>query len=302
MSYCRKTIIKVAFLILPLALISCTSTSLEFWRQVPIQIARVTQTESYQQTFRISTPSIKKVDLPERNRLLDTRMDAIFTSMIGSRNWQYLKNLYGVSDIRNEFMRGEIHMDGLMNFVVYLDPSDINYVVIEGTGRYFALRDKTDAILMSGDFHILPQRYSLKLFSSGCIPLDVKLYTTRIPGKTTFYKPALMRYDLNIDTTNNSTNTYSIKYENDHLAYLDMDNDGTYDKENELVASLSMKKTRYPQVKLFDLSGLLFIKKDYTVSKKAELGSIIASESEGQRQCVINSKPANIKEPGPTEE
>ena len=294
MSYLRRIATKVAYFAVPFILMSCANSSLNIFRQVPIQIARVPQTESYKQEFLISTPSIDKLDNPERDRLRDARMDTIFTSLIGRRNWQYLKNLYGVSDIRNELINGDIYLNGLMNFVAYLDPTDdphdVNYVVIEGTGRYFAIRKKTDAILMSGDFHIEPQRYSLDAFSSGCIPLDVKIYTTRIPGKTTFYKEVLVRYDLLIDTSNEKKNTYSILYKENHPVYLDMNNDHKYEKEIELIASMSMKNTRYPQVKLFDLSGLRFIKMNYKIRKEAELKSLKMSESESQRQCVVNQQ------------
>ena len=303
MIYLLKTITKAAYVAVPLLLISCADNSLEFWRQVPIQIARVTQTESYKQTFRIETPLTKNMKNPEKDHKLDERMDKIFTSLIGPRNWQYLKNLYGVSDIRDELIKGKIHMDGLINFVVYLDPTDLDYIVIEGSGRYFAIRDKTSAILMSGDFYIPPQRNFIGSLDnssknsptngliSGCIPLDIKIYTTRIPGKTTYYKDVKVRYELNIDTTNKEHNAYSINYEKNHSAYLDIDNDGSFDKDRDFIASLEMK-SRYQQVKLFDLSGMAFIKKNYRIAQYVKLKNMAASKIEQKRQCINTSDPA----------
>ena len=277
---------RLMLLVLLFLLTSCASNTAEIWRQVPIQMARVTQTESYSQTFLISTSEIKREeDRAEKDKLLDARMDRIFTTMIGTGNWQHLKNLYGISSIRNELMNRQIHMDGLLNFVVYLDPNDIRYIVIEGTGRYFAIRDATDAILMSGDFHITPQRYSLKSLERGCIPLDINLYISQIPGKTTYYKEMNVRYNLLINKVKKSKNAYTINYDRDHLAYLDMNNDDIYDPDDELIAAMKLN-SRYQHVKLFDLSGLLFVKKDYRISEQAELEATIVGKQQQERQCV----------------
>lgn len=273
---------------LSLLLASCAKQSYEFWRQVPIQLARVSQQESYRQTFTISTPEIKSIrDDTKRNNALDQRMDRIFIHMLGSVNWQYLKNHYGIQSIRNELMNGKIHMEGLINFNVYLDQfvgDDVGHLVIEGSGRFFAIRDKTRAILMSGDFTILPQRYALSELAQGCLPLDIILYTTRIPGETTFYQESVVRYDLIMNLDRKEQDTYSIDYDSRHLAYLDMNEDGIYDAKTELIASM-MLNDRHRHVKLFDLSGRHLIKNTYELTA-AEESDIASDEEDNHRQCV----------------
>ncbi|HEC19021.1 MAG TPA: hypothetical protein ENI97_06715 [Gammaproteobacteria bacterium] len=271
---------------LGLLLAACSTKDLEFWRQVPIQMTRVTQTESYTQTFRLNNAFIDRKEQPARDQALDENMDKIFTTMIGAKNWQYLKDLYGISTIRDELIDGKIHMDGLITFNAYIDPTDLKHLVIEGSGRYFAIRDKTDAILMSGNFQIPPQRYRIKTLDRGCIPLDIKLYTTRIPGKTTYFKKTLIHYDLNIDTSNAEYKAYALIYDNPHAAYLDLDNNGIFDPETEHIANLNMTN-KYHHVKIFDLRGLNLIKMNYHIDEKARLSSKLEGKKDQQRQCVI---------------
>ncbi len=273
---------------LSLLLVSCAQKTYEFWRQVPIQLARVSQQESYRQTFTISTPEIESIrDISKKNNALDQRMDRIFIHMLGSVNWQYLKNHYGIQSIRNELMDGKIHMEGLINFNVYLDHfvgDEVGHMVIEGSGRFFAIRDKTNAILMSGDFKVFPQRYTLSQLEQGCFPLDVNLYTTRIPGETTFYQESVVRYDIIMNLDRKDQDTYSIDYDSEHMTYLDMNDDGVYDPTSELIASMVMNN-KHRHVKLFDLSGRHLIKNTYELTA-AEESDISRDEEYNSRQCV----------------
>lgn len=274
----RLVLVAITFIVT-----ACASEKLEIWRQIPIQMTRVSQTESFTQTFLLKAPSIQEKEISARDKALDERMDNIFTNMAGAKNWQLLKNLYGISSVRNELMNGDIHMDGLFNFNVYLDPTDFDYLVLEGSGRFFAIRDKTDAILMSGDFHMPPQRYSIAFMSEGCLPLDIKLYITRIPGRTTYYKDIMVRYDLIIDTSNAADTAYAIDYASDHFAFLDLNHDGKFDPQEELFASLKMNGL-HRQAKLFDIRGLLFVKQNYDISAEAKLATAISGKKE--RRCV----------------
>lgn len=277
-----KLSVVIAIIIL---ITGCGDKGLDFLRQVPIQMARVTQTDSYSQTFIINSPAIREKEGAERDYALDEKMDNIFTHMIGAKNWQHLKDLYGISSLRNELIARRIHIDGMISFTIYLDPIDFDYIVLEGSGRYFAIRDETEAILMSGDFSIPPQRYAIEALKTGCVPMDAKLYTTRIPGKTTYYKDKLIRYDLIIDTLNASKDAYSIDYSSTHLGYMDMNGDGEYDAENEVFAILKLNET-YQQAKLFDIQGLQFIRQNYRISPEAKLNAAYSRRVDQQRQCV----------------
>ena len=280
-------------------LAACSSIPDEWqiWRQVPIQMSRVPQTDSYKQTYVIDVDQVKSNEELTKTEKQDKRMDQIFNTLIGEKNWQNLKNLYGVNDIRDEVVSGDVSMEGTINFTAYLDPVDQNYIVLEGSGRFFAIRNRIKSsqeqlktILLSGDYHIVPQRYPISSLKSTCIPMDIKIYTTRIPGKITYYHDATIRYDLRIKSY--KKNVYSLNYQSEHKGYLDMDNDGEY-KSNEYMASLKMN-SEYYHVKLIDLSGLEFIK-NYTdeTKKKANLDLKIAElqmasrkTAQKDRQCV----------------
>lgn len=248
--------------------ISCSAIPDEWqiWRQVPIQMARVSQTESYRQVYLINADSMKNDDKLTENEKLDRRMDQIFIRLIGQKNWQNLKNIYGVHDIRDEVMTGKIRMEGIVNFTAYLDPLDHDYVVMEGSGRFFAIRTVVNTILLSGDYHIPPQRYRINDLKSECIPLDINIYTTRIPGKITYYHGATIRYDLKI--RNYKKNVFSVNYQSDHLGYLDLNSDGSY-QSDELMASLTMNRS-YNHAKLIDLSGLEYVKTQYKDKSKGK--------------------------------
>lgn len=279
--------------VITILLTSCSSVpdELQIWRQVPIQMARVTQTDSYRQTFLIDTDALKIDEKLTEKEKQDKRMDQVFNALIGDKNWQNLKNLYGVNDIRDEVIDGEVRMEGTVNFTAYLDPLDHDYVILEGSGRFFALRAREQTILLSGDYHIAPQRYQIGEFGSSCIPMDISIYTTRIPGKVTFYHGATVRYNLNIKSYRK--NVFSLDYKKAHMGYLDINNDNEY-QPDELMASLKMDET-YHHVKLIDLSGLEFVKNKYQDKAKgksrieleiAELEMEAEKSKQKNRQCV----------------
>ena len=283
-----KTIsLSLLILVTTLQLASCSNTeSVEIWRQIPIQMARVTQTDSYTQTFILdiadnATNTELSIDARQQ---LDARMDQIFIKLIGARNWQYLKNLYGVSSIRDELINKRIHMEGLVNFTAYLDPINNRYVIMEGSGRFFAVRNKTGEILLSGDYHIAPQRYKIDDFESGCIPMETNIYTTRIPGKPTYYKDAIIQYDLIINNEDINNNTFSVDYRREHFAYIDLNSDNNYDA-SEIFASLKLKG-RHHHAKLLDLSGLSFVKNNYKISDATALEAAKTANIDRQKSCV----------------
>lgn len=283
--FCRTGV--AAVLVCTTLLAACSNTeSLEIWRQVPIQMARATQTDSYRQIFLLGNGNASNPETmtADQRRAYDERMDRTFIKLIGSRNWQHMKNLYGVSSIREELISQQIHMEGLVSFSVYLDPLNHDYVIMEGTGRFFAVRQKTGIILMSGDFHVTPQRYRISDFRKGCIPMEAATYTTRIPGKPTYYNNSIIHYDLRIKTVGSDGKAFSVDYDSDHKAYLDMNNDGRYEG-SELFAMLKLDP-RYSQAKLLDLRGIGFIRNDYDIDGKTRSQAEQAAMDDKGRKCV----------------
>lgn len=259
------------YLLIPIVLfilVGCSSDYIKFWKIIPLQLSRVAQQESYEQSFIIKVENEASLNKNELEIRRDEKMDAIFSSMIGVENWQYLKNHYGIHDIRDELIAKQIKLHGMINFIAYLDPIDksdsLLHIVLEGTGKYFAVRNSTHAILMSGDFKILPQRFSLKNLNDGCIALDVNLYTTRIPGETTYYHPITMRYELRMKST--TKDTYTIDYSAEHKGYLQISGN----KEYEHIADIKFKDD-FSHVKLFDLRGSEFINNRYKISDEVRV-------------------------------
>ncbi|MFX0211931.1 MAG: hypothetical protein ACFFDT_38505 [Candidatus Hodarchaeota archaeon] len=95
---------------------------------IPIQIARVSQMESYEQTFTflesIPQEGTQDIDFWTRIQEQTRKMDDIFIRLLGPINWQNLKDLYGLRSIRDELISKKIYIQGLINLTVYLDPVD----------------------------------------------------------------------------------------------------------------------------------------------------------------------------------
>ncbi len=276
-----------AALICVALLAGCSDTEkLEIWRQIPIQMARATQTDSYKQIFQLDPGnggSLESISAEARGAF-DKRMDLIFTKLIGSRNWQHMKNLYGVNSIREELFARQIHMEGLVSFSTYLDPLDHDYVIMEGSGRFFAVRKKTGIIMMSGDFHVTPQRYRIHKLRKGCIPMEVVTYTTRIPGKPTYYNNTVIHYDLRIKTVGDEKKAFSVDYDSQHEAFLDLNSNDKYET-NELIGTMQLNG-RYSQAKLLDLNGIEFIRKAYDFDDNTLLQAAQAASVDKGKSCV----------------
>ena len=264
----------------------CGSSRIDIWRVLPIQLGRVTQTESYQQRFIFKEDNNQNLtDLSaEQQAQLDARLDQTFNILLGAKNWQHLKNLYGVDAIRTELFGNAIHIDGLMNFTAYLDPESVDYAIIEGSGRFFTIRENNGEILQSGDFHIEPQRYKLSAIQSGCIPVETTIFTTRIPGKTTYYKNALIQYDLYFKKIKNDKRAFTIDYDRPHPSYIDLNGDGHYDS-SEHFADLIFNG-RHHQAKIFDFAGLNFIKDDYRSDARSAAEAKLAAQEDKSRPCI----------------
>ena len=263
----------------------------DLWRQIPIQMARATQTDSYRQVFLLGkSDGVNYDNMNEKQRgEFDANMDRVFDHLIGPRNWQHMKNLYGVNTIREEIIKGDIYMEGLVSFSAYLDPMDHDFIVMEGSGRFFAVRDKTGNIMMSGDYHIVPQRYRIKDLSRGCIPLQANTYTTRIPGKPTYYNNAAIQYDLIIKNLANKDEAFSVDYNVLHQAFLDLDDDDTYEA-NELFAKLKLSG-RHRQAKVLDLRGIGFIRKDYKFDAVTRSDAKKNADEDVSRSCTCGKDP-----------
>ncbi|NOQ13628.1 MAG: hypothetical protein GQ583_03980 [Methyloprofundus sp.] len=228
----------------------------------PIQLSRIHQTETYIQKLsfldNFTVESI--VDPGQRMSAQTLEMDKIFKQLLGKRNWQNLKDSYGLGNLRNELLENNIYIQGITNLSVYLDAFDSDYFSIEGSGRFFLIRKKTGAILLVGDYTISDKVYSIQDLERGYLIFDVKTIISRIPGQVTYYHEAPLKYKIYIDNSLGENGVYSIDYGKKHQAYL-VEDDEILSKAS-FFASLIFK-TPKRATKLFDFRGINFIRRDY---------------------------------------
>ena len=253
------TIARVIFVLLVLFTSSC-STVENITNFVPVQLTRVPHTEVYNQTFDI-TSSIDEQYPPlseeQRKKKIDTNMDNIFMSLLGDKNWQYLKDLYGGGSIREEVIDGTVYIHGLINSTIYLEPKQHKKFIMEGSGRWLVINKKDQQILLSGDTHVRPEEYDLAQFKKGKLTIDLDLYVTRIPKRPSYYNKAKVIMELIVDTTQAEKEVFAINYIARHNLYI-VHKDGTKTKFAYLVFEKSGHK-----YKIVDLRGIGFVENDY---------------------------------------
>lgn len=119
---------------------------------MPIQIGRVHQTETYKQSFSFLRDGFEASDQTDLLRSQTRLMDQTFRKLLGDDNWQILKDSYGTGNLRKEILDDKIYLRGITSLSIYSDANDADLFSIQGFGRFYLIRDRTDAILMTGDF------------------------------------------------------------------------------------------------------------------------------------------------------
>lgn len=230
----------------------------EVIRQVPVQMARVPQLETYKQVFTIGSveetyATYAAAELAEVNALEE--IDQVFQKLIGQQNWQTLKDHYGIGDIRDELVNEEIYLRGSLMMMIYLDPVDHDVFLVEGQGQYFLIRQKTGLIMLNGAFMVRSSSHGIADLDKEELPVTIELITTRIPGRETYYNPSEVVYKMAIDHSLGHEGIYALDYDAKHKVFL-ADKEIGHMKLDSLPAS-------GPSKKLIDLRGRHFLKKDY---------------------------------------
>ena len=248
--------------LISLASLAWVLTGCSITQIVPIQLSRIHQTETYVQKLSfLDNFSVESIVDPDQRMSAQTlKMDKIFKQLLGNKNWQNLKDSYGFGNLRNELLENNIYIQGLVNLSIYPDAFDSDYFSVEGTGRFFLIRNKTGAILLVGDYTISNRAYSISDLEKGYLIFDVKLIISRIPGKVTYYHETPLKYKVYIDNSLGENGVYSIDYRKKHPAYLAED-DEILSKAN-FFANLIFKAPKRT-TKLFDFRGINFIRRDY---------------------------------------
>ena len=151
-----------------------------------------------------------------------------------------------------------------INIIIYIYPTRHNVFLVEGFGRYFLVRDKTKAILLSGDFHIPLKRHNIEELDNGYITTAVDLFVTRVPNQTTYLKETFLVYKIFVDRTMAEKSVYSIDYNRDHNVYLIKDKDFSDISNSDPIAKMTFLLTDdNKRSKLIDLRGMEFLRNDY---------------------------------------
>ncbi|HHM04388.1 MAG TPA: hypothetical protein ENJ19_01420 [Gammaproteobacteria bacterium] len=235
---------------------------------VPIQIARVSQTESYKQVFLFLEPPRDEAgpvspDLPLPSiAQQNARMDEVFSRMMGAQNWQQLKDLYGVNELREELIQQRIYIKGFINFTIYIDPVQQDLFVLEGFGRYFLIREKTGAILLSGDFWVPADPHTLSELDQGHIVVRVDLFVSRMPNQVTHLSESAVKYKIFVDTSMREHAVYSVDYDKNHFVYLAQATEKANEVSTQPVAYMLLDRHGH-EAKLLDLRGIGYLKNDY---------------------------------------
>lgn len=248
---------------LSMCLSSCSLTKV-----VPIQLSRVSQTESYTQTFNFLSSQgefsqdTSGTELENVNVTQYRQMDMVFTSLLGENNWQNLKDIYGFRDLRDELVSEKIKLKGVLAFNIYIDPTHQNTFVLEGTGRFFLIREKTDAILLSGDYIILADHHLISELDNGHLIVRADLFVTRVPGEVTYYNARPVKYQIFMDTSMAEDQVFSIDYERNHKLFLSEHGEEQHVLAGTPVANMKFQKHGH-NVKLLDLRAMGFLENDY---------------------------------------
>jgi len=229
-----------------------------------VQVGRISQSETYLQTFTFfDEQKYAVVDQDQANQRLFTQtqqIDDVFTQLLGEKNWQNLKDLYGLGNLRKELLAKKIYIKGIANMHIYPDPFDERCFNIDGSGSYFLIREKTGAILLTGDYTFTDQSYSVADLERGYVILNINLFLIKIPGMVTYYYEAPLKYKIYIDNSMEKHSIYSIDYSKKHEAYLVEEGDKIADSKP--FASITFTAPRRP-TKLWDLRGIQFMRRDY---------------------------------------
>lgn len=232
---------------------------------VPIQMARVSQTEAYTQTFDFQSPHENNAQHPiDQMQWFNQRIDDVFLRLLGEANWQQIKDRYGLGALRDELLRKDIYVRGFFNFSTYLDPVSPEFFMTEGMGRFFLVRRKNHAILLSGDFHIAPERHSTEDLDRGYVVLDIALILSRIPEEVTYLHETSLKYKIYFDNSLKNKSVYRLDYQRQHEVHLPLSGEEALSGKTRIGSMrLDAKPDLAERFKLLDYRGTQFIRSDY---------------------------------------
>ncbi|BBM87911.1 hypothetical protein [Candidatus Uabimicrobium amorphum] len=222
-----------------LMLLTLALLFLQSCRVAPIQMARVTQIDSYKQTYNFKDES-------QAARALE--------KLMGQKNWEILIDYLGSSEYFQELQSKNIFVKGSFVMSITLNPKDHNRFLVEGFGRYYVVRNKTNEVLFSADYRIIEKQHTIDDFQKKKV-LNVDVQHSMIrhfptEGEKNFYHEA--PFNMNIFVTSTTDGVYTLNYDKEHELVID----------GEVVGNMYFAKS-LAQQKLIDLRDMGYVKNDY---------------------------------------
>jgi len=211
-------------------------------RMVPIQTARITQMEFYRQWY-----TFKNAD----------HAKSVFSRLLGKENWRVLEEHKSQRPVVEDLLAQRLEVRGSLIFTISVVPTAQDSFFVEGTGRYFMVRQTTNEILLSGDYYIKNKRYAIRDMNQGRILLDVKQYIIRYfaPSEVNYYQDVPVSFVIQIDARLKEKSIYSIDYSPESKHYVVF--------EKEIIGYLEFDASTPRNDKLIDLRGRELIMDDY---------------------------------------
>lgn len=207
-------------------------------RVVPVQMARVTQIDSYEQTYRIHN---------------EIEADTVFRKVLGEKNWSIFIAYCGdIIEILKELKNQEIVVQGTIISSMSLNPTNQNLFFIEGFGKYYVIRKTTNEILFSATYTIENNIYSISSIKKDKkleLTIKQKLVRHFYSDKPSYYHDVPLKFRVYLKKI--KENVYSFAYEKKHEFLVD----------GKVVGTLFFKKGKGE--KFFDFRGRNFLYNDY---------------------------------------
>lgn len=208
-------------------------------RIMPVQMARVTQIDTYEHWYEFKD---------------EAHADKVFRIIMGQKNWESFIQYCGrIGEVLQDLQRREIQVQGTIIMTLSLVPTDHEKFIIEGFGQYYVVRKTTNEIMFSATYYILDNIHSLKeLQTTNCIEVETKQYLIRhfAAEKPHYFHDTPLRFRFY--TRLLQDRVYTLDYDRKHELVIG----------NEAVGYLQFHRSRYGD-KVIDMRGISYLKNDY---------------------------------------
>ena len=253
-------------------------------RVIPIQMARVSMSESFKQSFLFTSGNSSHNDTSTVASIKIQNTDYILGKLLGSQTYKEIKDKPQIEALRS----GQCVSQGNVSLFLSVIPSSFrskNYLkfVVGGSGKYMIYLEREKQVYFSSDLQLLENEYhDMDELERGTITVHFKQQLTNhlsygipeqvvntmfpvtsikpkilpseiLPLKDNFNDDAIITINIKMNKTLAKNQIYTIDYEVPHEVKL----------ENYLIGYLTFEKPIEPLNHLIDLRGMHFVRNDY---------------------------------------